>query len=57
MKMNNTKLMNDLISFVAMVAIDGYNKTSVDEWISRQDLDSEVENHLRSVLSIIAKAH
>jgi len=46
----NTKQIIDLCSFVAMVAVDGYNKEKVDEWINNHPLPIEIKDYLNATL-------
>nr|DAD59479.1 MAG TPA: hypothetical protein [Bacteriophage sp.] len=50
-----TKQVNDLISFVAMNAMDGVdNKRAAAEWIAEQNLDKDITDHLQIIIDMIA---
>ena len=50
----NTKQINDLIYFIAMVATDGYDKKGVDEWFSTHPLPKEVKDCVDNILISIS---
>ena len=53
-----TKQINDLISFVAMNAMDGVDFDKANEWIAHQNFEKEVAEHLRfTILNIAQKLH
>ena len=45
-----TKQINDLISFVAMNAMDGVDNKRAAEWIAEQNLDKDIADHLRLII-------
>lgn len=49
-----TKQINDLVSFVAMNAMDGVDNKQAAEWIAAQNLDKEVVDHLQNIVTNIA---
>ena len=49
-----TKQINDLVSFVAMNAMDGVDNKQAAEWIAAQNLDKEVADHLQNIVANIA---
>lgn len=49
-----TKQINDLISFVAMNAMDGVNNKMATEWIAQQNLDKDIADHLQHIIDKIA---
>lgn len=51
-----TKQINDLISFVAMNAMDGVNNKMAAEWIAEQNLDKEIADHLQDIINNIANS-
>ena len=50
----NNKEINDLVSFIAMVATDGYDKKLVDEWMSTHPLPAEVKVCVNNILISIS---
>ena len=50
-----TKQINDLISFVAMSAMDGVDNKRAAEWIARQNLDKDIADHLQHIINKIAQ--
>ena len=50
-----TKQVNDLISFVAMNAMDGVDNNRAAEWIAGQNLDKDIADHLRHIINKIAQ--
>ena len=50
-----TKQINDLISFVAMNAMDGVDNKRAAEWISEQNLDKDIADHLQHIINKIAR--
>lgn len=49
-----TKQVNDLISFVAMNAMDGVDNKRAAKWIAEQNLDKEIADHLQIIIDMIA---
>lgn len=49
-----TKQINDLISFVAMNAMDGVDNKQAAKWIVEQNLDKDIANHLQHTINKIA---
>ena len=49
-----TKQINDLISFVAMNAMDGVDNKQAAKWIAEQNLDKEIADHLQIIIDMIA---
>lgn len=49
-----TKQINDLISFVAMNAMDGVNNKMATEWIAQQNLDKDIADHLQLIIDKLA---
>lgn len=49
-----TKQINDLISFVAMNAMDGVDSKRAAKWIAEQNLDKDIADHLRLIIDMIA---
>lgn len=49
------KQINDLISFVAMNAMDGVDNKRAAEWISEQNLDKDIADHLQHIINKIAQ--
>lgn len=49
-----TKQINDLISFVAMNAMDGVDSKRAAKWIAEQNLDKEIADHLQIIIDMIA---
>ena len=50
-----TKQINDLISFVAMNAMDGVDSKRAAEWIAEQNLDKDIADHLQHIINKIAQ--
>lgn len=50
-----TKQINDLISFVAMNAMDGVDNKRAAEWIAEQNLDKDIADHLKHIINKIAQ--
>lgn len=50
-----TKQINDLISFVAMSAMDGVDNKRAAEWIAEQNLDKDIADHLKHIINKIAQ--
>ena len=50
----NNKQINDLVSFIAMVATDGYDKTKVEEWLNTHPLPKEVKVCVDNILISIS---
>ena len=50
-----TKQINDLISFVAMNAMDGVDNKQAAKWIAEQNLDKDISDHLRHIINKIAQ--
>ena len=50
----NNKEINDLVSFIAMVSTDGYDKKLVDEWMSTHPLPAEVKVCVNNILISIS---
>lgn len=50
-----TKQINDLISFVAMNAMDGVDNKRAVEWIAEQSLDKDIADHLKHIINKIAR--
>lgn len=48
-----TKQVNDLISFVAMNAMDGVDNNRAAEWIAGQNLDKDIADHLQHIINKI----
>ena len=48
-----TKQINDLISFVAMNAMNGVDNKRVAEWITEQNLDKDIADHLQYIIDTI----
>lgn len=53
-KLMSTKQVNDLISFVAMNAMDGVDSYKAAKWIAEQSLDKEIADHLQIIIDMIA---
>ena len=51
----STKQINDLISFVAMNAMNGVDSKRAAKWITEQNLDKEIADHLQIIIDMIAK--
>ena len=49
-----TKQINDLISFVAMNAMNGVDSKRATKWITEQNLDKEIADHLQIIIDMIA---
>lgn len=49
-----TKQINDLISFVAMNAMDGVDSKQAAKWIAEQNLDKDIADHLQHIVNKIA---
>lgn len=49
-----TKQINDLISFVAMNAMNGVDSKRAAKWITEQNLDKEIADHLQIIIDMIA---
>ena len=49
-----TKQINDLISFVAMNAMDGVDNKQAAQWIAEQNLDKDNAKHLQRIIDNIA---
>ena len=49
-----TKQVNDLISFVAMNAMNGVDSKRAAKWIAEQNLDKEIADHLQIIIDMIA---
>ena len=52
-----TKQINDLISFVAMNAMNGVDNRRASKWIAEQNLDKDIADHLQIIIDMIAKQH
>ena len=50
----NNKEINNLVSFIAMVSTDGYDKKGVDEWLSTHPLPKEVKVCVDNILISIS---
>ena len=50
----NNKEINDLVSFIAMVATDGYDKAKVEEWLNTHLLPKEVKVCVDNILISIS---
>ena len=50
----STKQINDLISFVAMNAMNGVDSKRAAKWITEQNLDKEIADHLQIIIDMIA---
>ena len=50
-----TKQVNDLISFVAMIAMDGVDNKRAAEWLAEQNLDKDIADHLQHIINKIAQ--
>ena len=50
----NNKEINDLVSFIAMVATDGYDKAKVEEWLNTHPLPKEVKVCVDNILISIS---
>ena len=50
----STKQINDLISFVAMNAMDGVDNKQAAKWITEQNLDKEIADHLQIIIDKLA---
>ena len=50
----STKQINDLISFVAMNAMDGVDNKQAAKWIAEQNLDKEIADHLQIIIDKLA---
>lgn len=48
------KQINDLISFVAMNAMDGVDNKQATQWIAEQNLDKDIADHLQHIIDKIA---
>ena len=48
-----TKQINDLISFVAMNAMNGVDNKRAAEWITEQNLDKDIADHLQHIIDNI----
>ena len=48
-----TKQINDLISFVAMNAMNGVDNKRAAEWITEQNLDKDIVDHLQHIIDNI----
>ena len=53
-KLMSTKQINDLISFVAMNAMNGVDSNQAAKWITEQNLDKEIADHLQIIIDMIA---
>ena len=49
-----TKQINDLISFVAMNAMNGVDSKQAAKWIAAQNLNKDIADHLRLILDKLA---
>lgn len=49
-----TKQINDLISFVAMNAINGVDSKRAAKWIAEQNLDKDIADHLQLIIDKLA---
>lgn len=49
-----TKQINDLISFVAMNAMNGVDNKQAAKWIAEQNLDKDIADHLRLIIDKLA---
>ena len=49
-----TKQINDLISFVAMNAMNGVDNKRAAKWIAEQNLDKNIADHLRLIIDKLA---
>ena len=49
-----TKQINDLISFVAMNAMNGVDSKRAAKWITEQNLDKDIADHLRLIINKLA---
>ena len=49
-----TKQINDLISFVAMNAMNGVDNKRAAKWIAEQNLDKDIADHLRLIIDKLA---
>ena len=50
----NNKEINDLVSFIAMVATDGYDKAKIEEWLNTHPLPKEVKVCVDNILISIS---
>ena len=50
----STKQINDLISFVAMNAMNGVDRNQAAKWIAERNLDKEITDHLQIIIDMIA---
>ena len=50
----STKQINDLISFVAMNAMNGVDSNQAAKCIAEQNLDKEIADHLQIIIDMIA---
>lgn len=50
-----TKQINDLISFVAMNAMNGVDNKRAVERIAEQNLDKDIAGHLQNIINKIAR--
>lgn len=48
-----TKQINDLISFIAMNAMNGVDNKRATEWITEQNLDKDIADHLQCIVDKI----
>lgn len=48
------KQINDLISFVAMNAMNGVDNKLTAKWIVEQNLDKDIADHLRLIIDKLA---
>ena len=53
-KLMSTKQVNDLISFVAMNAMNGVDSYQAAKWIAEQNLDKKIADHLQIIIDMIA---
>ena len=49
-----TKQINDLISFVAMNAMNGVDNKRATKWIAEQNLDKDIADHLQLIIDKLA---
>ena len=50
-----TKQINDLISFVAMNAMDGVDNKLAAKLIAKQNLNKDIADHLQHIINKIAR--
>lgn len=49
-----TKQINDLISFIAMNAMNRIDNKRASKWIAEQNLNKDIADHLRLILNKLA---